>query len=67
MSNRGSTNRNAESVYKPNLIDEKDENQQVAIGEKIPLFLVKLWNIVEDPAYYDIIRWDEVYNFLIFD
>ena len=28
--------------------------------EKMPLFLIKLWNIVEDPAYYDVIRWDEV-------
>ena len=28
--------------------------------EKIPLFLIKLWNIVEDPSYYDVIRWDEV-------
>jgi hypothetical protein len=36
--------------------------------EKIPLFLVKLWNIVEDPAYYDVIRWDESgYSFHIMD
>ncbi|KAI6229020.1 Heat shock factor protein 1 [Aphelenchoides fujianensis] len=36
--------------------------------EKIPLFLVKLWNIVEDPAYYDTIRWDESgYSFHILD
>ncbi|KAH7693525.1 HSF-type DNA-binding domain containing protein, partial [Aphelenchoides avenae] len=36
--------------------------------EKIPLFLIKLWNIVEDPAYYDVIRWDESgYSFHIMD
>lgn len=36
--------------------------------EKIPLFLIKLWNIVEDPAYYEIIRWDESgYSFHILD
>lgn len=28
--------------------------------EKLPLFLIKLWNIVEDPAYFDVIRWDDV-------
>lgn len=28
--------------------------------DKMPLFLIKLWNIVEDPNYYDVIRWDEV-------
>ncbi|KAI6208279.1 Heat shock factor protein 1 [Aphelenchoides besseyi] len=36
--------------------------------EKIPLFLVKLWNIVEDPSYYETIRWDESgYSFHILD
>ncbi|CAD5206562.1 unnamed protein product [Bursaphelenchus okinawaensis] len=36
--------------------------------DKIPLFLVKLWNIVEDPSYYDVIRWDESgYSFHILD
>uniref|UniRef100_A0A915DAI8 HSF-type DNA-binding domain-containing protein n=1 Tax=Ditylenchus dipsaci TaxID=166011 RepID=A0A915DAI8_9BILA len=36
--------------------------------EKIPLFLIKLWNIVEDPSYYDVIRWDESgYSFHITD
>uniref|UniRef100_A0A914CBY9 HSF-type DNA-binding domain-containing protein n=1 Tax=Acrobeloides nanus TaxID=290746 RepID=A0A914CBY9_9BILA len=36
--------------------------------EKMPLFLIKLWNIVEDPAYYDVIRWDESgYSFHILD
>ncbi|KAI1730673.1 HSF-type DNA-binding domain-containing protein [Ditylenchus destructor] len=36
--------------------------------EKIPLFLIKLWNIVEDPAYFDVIRWDESgYSFHITD
>lgn len=23
--------------------------------EKIPLFLIKLWNIVEDPSYYGLL------------
>ncbi|KHN72761.1 hypothetical protein Tcan_17790 [Toxocara canis] len=27
--------------------------------EKMPLFLIKLWNIVEDAAYQNVIRWDE--------
>jgi hypothetical protein len=36
--------------------------------DKMPLFLIKLWNIVEDPTYYDIIRWDESgYSFHILD
>ena len=42
--------------------NERDENQ-IINAEKMPLFLVKLWNIVEDTAYSNIIRWDEVYNF----
>lgn len=41
--------------------NERDENQ-IINAEKMPLFLVKLWNIVEDTAYSNIIRWDEVYN-----
>lgn len=28
--------------------------------EKIPLFLIKLWNIVEDPSYQKIVHWDDV-------
>ena len=28
--------------------------------EKMPLFLIKLWNIVEDPSLQQIIKWDEV-------
>uniref|UniRef100_A0A914WGC3 HSF-type DNA-binding domain-containing protein n=1 Tax=Plectus sambesii TaxID=2011161 RepID=A0A914WGC3_9BILA len=36
--------------------------------EKIPLFLVKLWNIVEDPNYASVIGWDETgYSFHITD
>lgn len=31
---------------------------------KLPSFLQKLWDIVEDPSYYDIVRWDEVFLFL---
>ncbi|KAK6028903.1 HSF-type DNA-binding domain protein [Ostertagia ostertagi] len=27
--------------------------------EKMPLFLIKLWSIVEDPQYQQIVRWDE--------
>lgn len=32
--------------------------------DKMPLFLIKLWNIVEDPNYYDVIRWDDVSSIL---
>jgi hypothetical protein len=39
--------------YKPYLL--KEDNEQ-----KIPLFLIKLWNIVEDPTYREVVRWDEV-------
>uniref|UniRef100_A0A7E4VYE5 HSF_DOMAIN domain-containing protein n=1 Tax=Panagrellus redivivus TaxID=6233 RepID=A0A7E4VYE5_PANRE len=36
--------------------------------DKIPLFLIKLWNIVEDPSYFDVIRWDDSgYSFHILD
>ncbi|KHN72771.1 Heat shock factor protein 1 [Toxocara canis] len=36
--------------------------------EKMPLFLIKLWNIVEDAAYQNVIRWDESgYSFHILD
>lgn len=36
--------------------------------DKMPLFLIKLWNIVEDPNYYDVIRWDDSgYSFHILD
>ncbi|CAI4222174.1 unnamed protein product [Auanema sp. JU1783] len=36
--------------------------------EKMPLFLIKLWNIVEDPNYQQIIRWDPSgYSFHIVD
>lgn len=41
-------------------------NEQFIVGhlpreeEKMPLFLIKLWNIVEDTAYQNVIRWDEV-------
>uniref|UniRef100_A0A914ZB34 HSF-type DNA-binding domain-containing protein n=1 Tax=Panagrolaimus superbus TaxID=310955 RepID=A0A914ZB34_9BILA len=44
--------------------------QQTILKEddKMPLFLIKLWNIVEDPTYYDVIRWDESgYSFHILD
>uniref|UniRef100_A0AC34RB06 HSF-type DNA-binding domain-containing protein n=2 Tax=Panagrolaimus sp. JU765 TaxID=591449 RepID=A0AC34RB06_9BILA len=46
--------------------------QQPAIilkeDDKMPLFLIKLWNIVEDPNYYDVIRWDDSgYSFHILD
>ncbi|GMT28552.1 hypothetical protein PFISCL1PPCAC_19849 [Pristionchus fissidentatus] len=36
--------------------------------EKIPLFLIKLWNIVEDPSYQKIVHWDDSgYSFHIVD
>uniref|UniRef100_A0A158P9U9 HSF_DOMAIN domain-containing protein n=1 Tax=Angiostrongylus cantonensis TaxID=6313 RepID=A0A158P9U9_ANGCA len=36
--------------------------------EKMPLFLIKLWSIVEDPQYQQIVRWDESgYSFHIID
>jgi hypothetical protein len=52
------TNRHTTAIYptmtyKPYLLKEDVE-------QKIPLFLVKLWNIVEDPAYREVVRWDEV-------
>lgn len=28
--------------------------------DKIPLFLLKLWNIIEDPNFGEIIQWDDV-------
>lgn len=40
-------------AYTPMLLKEDGD-------QKIPLFLVKLWNIVEDPAHWEVIRWDEV-------
>lgn len=45
--------------------DRETPGQHVEIethhtDEKMPLFLIKLWNIVEDPTYQDIVRWDEV-------
>ncbi|KAL3092899.1 hypothetical protein niasHT_020282 [Heterodera trifolii] len=39
-------------TYKPYLLREDGE-------QKIPLFLIKLWNIVEDPSHWEVIRWDE--------
>ncbi|CAJ0592520.1 unnamed protein product [Cylicocyclus nassatus] len=36
--------------------------------EKMPLFLIKLWSIVEDPNYQQIVRWDDSgYSFHIID
>ncbi|WKX91171.1 hypothetical protein Q1695_009758 [Nippostrongylus brasiliensis] len=36
--------------------------------EKMPLFLIKLWSIVEDPQYQQIVRWDDSgYSFHIID
>uniref|UniRef100_A0A914PDM5 HSF-type DNA-binding domain-containing protein n=1 Tax=Panagrolaimus davidi TaxID=227884 RepID=A0A914PDM5_9BILA len=46
------------------------QQQQTILKEddKMPLFLIKLWNIVEDPSFWDIIRWDESgYSFHILD
>lgn len=28
--------------------------------DKVPMFLIKMWNILEDPKFQDIIRWDKV-------
>lgn len=28
--------------------------------EKVPMFLVKMWNILEDPEFQNIICWDKV-------
>lgn len=42
--------------------------QPLRDDEKMPLFLIKLWNIVEDPAYVNVIRWDDSgYSFHILD
>lgn len=55
--------------YQPAVVNTDDEYKVQAQpyilreDEKIPLFLIKLWNIVEDPSYYEIIRWDEVCDF----
>uniref|UniRef100_A0A0N5A8M8 HSF_DOMAIN domain-containing protein n=1 Tax=Syphacia muris TaxID=451379 RepID=A0A0N5A8M8_9BILA len=36
--------------------------------DKIPLFLLKLWSIIEDPNFGDVIRWDPTgYSFHILD
>lgn len=36
--------------------------------DKIPLFLLKLWSIIEDPNFGEIIRWDDTgYSFHILD
>lgn len=36
--------------------------------DKIPLFLLKLWSIIEDPSYSEVIRWDDTgYSFHILD
>ncbi|VDN31742.1 unnamed protein product [Gongylonema pulchrum] len=34
--------------------------------EKVPMFLVKMWNILEDPKFQNIIRWDKVISYEIF-
>lgn len=34
--------------------------QQYRDEEKVPMFLVKMWNILEDPEFQNIIRWDKV-------
>jgi hypothetical protein len=45
----------------PHVVNPKDD-------EKIPLFLIKLWNIVEDPVHYEVVRWDESgYSFHILE
>ncbi|VDP14828.1 unnamed protein product [Onchocerca flexuosa] len=34
--------------------------QQYRDEEKVPMFLVKMWNILEDPEFQNIICWDKV-------
>ena len=51
--------------YTPQMVQQPQSgNQPPAMylkeDDKMPLFLIKLWNIVEDPAYFDVIRWDDV-------
>lgn len=42
--------------------------QQYRDEDKVPMFLVKMWNILEDPEFQNIICWDKVWfsfcNFL---
>lgn len=51
----GASNGNAESEERP-----RSSLYVQVLDEKIPLFLVKLWNIVDDPSYRHIVRWDDV-------
>uniref|UniRef100_A0A1I7XHF1 Ovule protein n=1 Tax=Heterorhabditis bacteriophora TaxID=37862 RepID=A0A1I7XHF1_HETBA len=47
-------------VPKVEVLSNQQNVPQVVVQQKMPLFLIKLWNIVEDPAYQQIIQWDEV-------
>uniref|UniRef100_A0A0R3RZV6 HSF_DOMAIN domain-containing protein n=1 Tax=Elaeophora elaphi TaxID=1147741 RepID=A0A0R3RZV6_9BILA len=42
--------------------------QQYRDEEKVPMFLVKMWNILEDPEFHNIICWDKSgYSFHVLD
>ncbi|KAE9550677.1 hypothetical protein FO519_006120 [Halicephalobus sp. NKZ332] len=59
--------------FLPQTVQQQPTNQAPPVvflkeDDKMPLFLIKLWNIVEDPTYFDIIRWDDSgYSFHILD
>ncbi|MCP9263528.1 Heat shock factor protein 1 [Dirofilaria immitis] len=40
--------------------------QQYRDEEKVPMFLVKMWNILEDPEFQNIICWDKTFNEMIY-
>uniref|UniRef100_A0A915BG04 HSF-type DNA-binding domain-containing protein n=1 Tax=Parascaris univalens TaxID=6257 RepID=A0A915BG04_PARUN len=76
--NRRSKLESTKRMEKPSGATQPDaaqrNNEQFVVGhlpreeEKMPLFLIKLWNIVEDTAYQNVIRWDESgYSFHILD
>ncbi|XGW22689.1 hypothetical protein V3C99_005137 [Haemonchus contortus] len=70
------TSQNAPQVIVAPLQQQQQQQHQQPVAqlpnfkddEKMPLFLIKLWSIVEDPQYQQIVRWDESgYSFHIID
>lgn len=46
------------SVVKRIFLQNKSGNNKVD-DDKLPVFLIKLWNIVEDPNLQSIVHWDD--------
>jgi hypothetical protein len=55
MYTRRRNERSAERAVDPPVMTTASDKD-----EKIPLFLMKLWKIVDDPALTSIVSWDEV-------